>query len=157
MAYRITDMCVGCGMCIKVCPTTAISGKPRKRHRVIDNACIDCGACGRICPHHAVLDAIGRKCVRIRRRASHWPRPLIDYARCVDCRACIDACPVDCLAVAFTQDTDDRRARPMLARPSDCIACHFCALECPADAVTMKPPSQMTVQEKFMMDGRFQE
>jgi formate hydrogenlyase subunit 6/NADH:ubiquinone oxidoreductase subunit I len=143
-------------MCPKVCPTLAITGQPRKRHRVADTACIDCGACGRICPHSAVLDAIGRKCERIRRRASNWPRPLIDYERCVNCRACIDACPVDCLAVAFNQDADDRRARPVLARPRACIACRFCALECPADAVTMKPLSEMTPQEKFVMDGRFQ-
>ncbi|MDJ0854848.1 MAG: 4Fe-4S binding protein [Desulfobacterales bacterium] len=157
MAYRITDMCVGCGMCLKVCPAMAISGQPRKRHRVTGAACIDCGACGRICPHGAVLDAIGRKCARIRRRASNWPRPLIDYDRCVDCRACIDACPVNCLAIAFNQDAGDRRARPVLARPRDCIACRFCALECPADAVSMKPLSRMTAEEKLVLDGGFQE
>ena len=138
-------------MCLKVCPTMAITGEPRKHHRVMGDACIDCGACGRICPHGAVLDAVGRKCKRIRRRTSNWPLPLIDYVRCVDCRACIDTCPVDCLGIAISQDTSDRRARPVLARPRDCIGCAFCALECPVDAITMKPLSRMTDQEKLLM------
>ena len=154
MAFRINDMCVGCGMCLKVCPPTAIMGEPRKRHRISAAICIDCGACGRICPHAAVLDASGRRCTRIRRRASNWPRPIIDYDRCVDCRACIDACPVACLAIHFNQDNTDRRARPVLAPARKCIACRFCALECPAEAITMKPPSQMTAREKIAMDGR---
>ena len=153
MAFRINEKCIGCGMCLKVCPTMAIVGRPSKRHRVAADACIDCGACGRICPHGAVLDPVGRKTVRIRRRAANWERPLIDYDRCVDCRACVDACPVACLAIRFSQDPDDRRARPELALAADCIACRFCALECPADAIRMKAPSQMTEQEKLAMDA----
>ncbi|MBL0715895.1 MAG: 4Fe-4S binding protein [Desulfosarcina sp.] len=152
MAYRITDKCVGCGMCLKVCPTDAIAGQPRKRHRVTAPDCIDCGACGRICPHGAVLDQDGRICMRIRRRATNWDRPLFDYALCVSCRICIDVCPVACLAIAFNQDPADRNAYPVLARAPACIACHFCALECPAEAITMKPLSQMTEQEKLFMD-----
>jgi ferredoxin len=152
MAFRINAKCVGCGMCLKVCPTAAITGEPRKRHKV-SAACIDCGACGRICPHGAVLDAQGRESTRIRRRAANWELPLIDYERCVDCRVCIDACPVACLAIVFNQETDDRRARPALVQIRECIACRFCARECPTEAITMKPPSQMTEQEKFTMDG----
>lgn len=153
MGFTINDQCVGCGMCVKICPTAAIAGGPRKRHRVDTGTCIDCGACGRICPHGAVLDAIGRPCRRIRRRATNWERPLIDYTRCVDCRACVDACPVACLAIAFSQEKADRRARPVLVRARTCIACRFCALECPTEAITMKPPSQMTEQEKLVMDA----
>ncbi len=141
-------------MCLKVCPVAAIAGKPSKRHRIVAAACIDCGACGRICPHSAVLDAAGRECERIRRRASNWERPLFDYARCVDCRICIDACPAACLAIAFTQDAAERRSRPVLVMASDCIGCRFCESECPAEAITMKPLSQMTAQEKLSMDAQ---
>lgn len=153
MAHMINAKCVGCGMCLKVCPVAAIAGKPSKRHRIAVEACIDCGACGRICPHSAVLDATGRECERIRRRASNWLRPLFDYARCVDCRICIDACPAACLAVFCTQDAAERRSRPLLAFPRDCIGCRFCARECPAEAITMKALSQMTAQEKLSMDA----
>ena len=154
MAYKITERCVGCRMCLKVCPVAAIAGKPSKRHRIVAEACIDCGACGRICPHSAVLDAAGRECERIRRRASNWERPLFDYARCVDCRICIDACPSACLAITFTQDAAERRSRPVLVMVRDCIGCRFCERECPAEAITMKPLSQMTAQEKLSMDAQ---
>lgn len=153
MAYRINDKCVGCSMCLKICPVAAITGKPRKRHRVVAAACIDCGACGRICPHCAVLDPAGRECERIRRRTTNWERPLFDYARCVDCRICIDACPVACLSIVYTPNATDRRSRPVLAGARDCIGCRFCAAECPAEAITMKPLSQMTEQEKLFVDA----
>ncbi len=70
-------------------------------------------------------------------------------------RACIGVLAVPsiaCQAVAYDQDTADRRARPVLARAFTCIACRFCALECPADAITMKLPSRMTEQQKLAID-----
>ena len=66
MAYFITDKCIGCAVCTKVCPVGAISGLRNKQHRVIPELCFDCGACGRICPHAAVLDADKNVCKRIR-------------------------------------------------------------------------------------------
>lgn len=34
-----------------------------------------------------------------------------------------------------------------------CIGCRFCGRECPAEAIAMKPLSQMTAQEKLSMDA----
>ena len=65
----------------------------------------------------------------------------------MDCRACVDACPVACLTIAFNQDTAGLRVRLWLARARECIACRFCALEGLADAIAMKPLSQMSEQE----------
>lgn len=155
MAYRITDKCVGCGMCRKVCPVACIDGPPRKLHKVDAERCIDCGACGRICPHDAVLDALGRWCQRIRRRSLNWEKPLFDYALCMSCRVCIDACPAACLAVTYSEDTEDRKAYPFLQDAAACVACRFCALECPVNAVTMKAAAEMTDDEKKSLDGPF--
>jgi len=155
MTFRITDRCVGCGMCRKVCPVDCIAGEPRKRHKVASGRCIDCGACGRICPHHAVLDQLERPCERIRRRTLNWGKPLFDYSRCMSCRACIDACPAACLALTYTEDIADKKAYPYLATSSDCIACRFCVLECPVDAVFMKAEADMTSDEKKSLDGPF--
>lgn len=68
MAFFITDRCIGCAVCTKVCPAGAISGLRNKLHRVIAQLCFDCGACGRICPHGAVLDAERNRVQRIRFR-----------------------------------------------------------------------------------------
>ncbi|MBQ0017956.1 MAG: 4Fe-4S binding protein [Clostridiales bacterium] len=48
MAYKISDDCIGCGVCKDNCPVDAISeGAPY----VIDaDTCIDCGACAGNCP-----------------------------------------------------------------------------------------------------------
>lgn len=58
LEYFITEKCIGCGMCSKVCPTecitangSIISEKTNKRRYVIDTAkCIKCGACMAACP-----------------------------------------------------------------------------------------------------------
>lgn len=155
MSYRITDRCVGCGMCRKICPVDCIAGQPRKRHKVASDRCIDCGACGRLCPHDAVLDGLGRPCKRIRRRALYWEKPLFDYSLCMSCRVCIDACPAGCLAVTYTEDTQNKKAYPYLSVPSDCVACRFCMLECPVEAVFMKAEADMSNDEKKSLDGPF--
>ncbi len=59
MAYTITHECVGCSVCMRVCPVDAIVGKPKERHRIISEICIDCGACGRICPYASVKNPEG--------------------------------------------------------------------------------------------------
>jgi NADH:ubiquinone oxidoreductase subunit F (NADH-binding)/(2Fe-2S) ferredoxin/Pyruvate/2-oxoacid:ferredoxin oxidoreductase delta subunit len=44
------DKCVGCLLCLKNCPTNAISGEPKKVHVIDQSLCIKCGACYNVCP-----------------------------------------------------------------------------------------------------------
>ncbi len=53
--FFITEKCIACGRCAKVCPVKCISGEKKQRH-VIDTArCIKCGSCEKVCPVSAVV------------------------------------------------------------------------------------------------------
>ncbi|MGE5654277.1 MAG: [Fe-Fe] hydrogenase large subunit C-terminal domain-containing protein, partial [Bacillota bacterium] len=48
------ELCKGCTICIKRCPTEAIRVQAGKA-RIRETRCIDCGECIRTCPNHAKL------------------------------------------------------------------------------------------------------
>lgn len=140
MSYTITDACNGCGACKKVCPVDAIQGKKKELHKIDETMCIECGVCGRICPKDAVLDQFGKTCVMVKR--SGWEKPLIDLDECMSCVVCIDACPVNGLALSEARDKEkDPHGYPYIKEEKACIGCGFCAIECPVDAIAMTVPA----------------
>lgn len=42
--------CIGCGWCVKVCPTDSIAGAPKRLHAVIESRCTGCALCAPACP-----------------------------------------------------------------------------------------------------------
>ena len=48
------DACVGCGACLRVCPTQAVSGTRRKPHTINSVLCVRCGQCRDACRFDAV-------------------------------------------------------------------------------------------------------
>jgi len=48
------ERCKGCGLCIKSCPTSAITGEKKKPHSIDPELCIKCGACAKACKLQAV-------------------------------------------------------------------------------------------------------
>jgi NADH:ubiquinone oxidoreductase subunit F (NADH-binding)/(2Fe-2S) ferredoxin/NAD-dependent dihydropyrimidine dehydrogenase PreA subunit len=55
LTYDITDKCIGCGACKKVCPVTAITGTIKAKHIIDQKKCIKCGACFSKCKFDAII------------------------------------------------------------------------------------------------------
>ena len=54
LRYRITDLCVGCGACLEVCPVNAITGEKKEKHTIDRDVCINCGRCFDTCKFDAI-------------------------------------------------------------------------------------------------------
>ncbi|HPI92244.1 MAG TPA: 4Fe-4S binding protein [Deltaproteobacteria bacterium] len=135
MPFTITQSCVGCQACKKICPVNAISGEKKEIHVIDPVVCIECGACGRICPHTSVLDQLGNLCAMVKR--SQWKKPRVNSDECMSCNMCIETCPVNCLALSGAHDSGYPHGYPYLKEEKACIGCGFCSLECPVEAITM--------------------
>jgi NADH-quinone oxidoreductase subunit F len=59
-AYRvIAAKCTGCALCVKACPTGAITGPRREPHSLDPSKCVKCRACYEVCKFDAIAgDAI---------------------------------------------------------------------------------------------------
>ena len=135
MAYYITKLCKGCGVCLKICPSNAVSGEKRSLHTIDDKLCIECGACGRICPYNSIENSFGRICNRISKKL--WEKPVINLKKCVACVICIDVCPTGSLEIDYQKNIKESKI-PVLSGEKKCIGCGFCAYECPVEAITME-------------------
>ena len=50
----ITEKCIGCGACKRVCPVDCISGERKQQHKIDYNRCTHCGRCVSTCPVDAI-------------------------------------------------------------------------------------------------------
>lgn len=51
----ITESCIGCGKCQRLCPVSAIQGEKKKGHTINQATCIRCSACVSACPVSAII------------------------------------------------------------------------------------------------------
>jgi NADH:ubiquinone oxidoreductase subunit F (NADH-binding)/(2Fe-2S) ferredoxin/NAD-dependent dihydropyrimidine dehydrogenase PreA subunit len=52
--FTINDHCNGCTLCVKPCPTDAISGRKKELHVIDQDKCIQCGTCVDACKFDAI-------------------------------------------------------------------------------------------------------
>ncbi|MEN6474610.1 MAG: 4Fe-4S binding protein [Syntrophaceae bacterium] len=141
MPYSITEICKGCGACVKLCPVGAISGEKKQRHVIDAGKCLSCGVCGRICPNEgAVLNAQGQPSERMKR--SEWPKPVVISSICSSCGICVDTCPFKCLEISEPVDfPHDLTCSAMLKDDKGCVGCNLCAEACPQEAIYLARPA----------------
>jgi Na+-translocating ferredoxin:NAD+ oxidoreductase RNF subunit RnfB len=51
----ISDNCVGCTACARVCPVNAVTGERKEPHLINQSICIKCGACIEKCKFDAII------------------------------------------------------------------------------------------------------
>ena len=69
--------CIGCTLCMPVCPTDAILGSNKRMHTVIEPYCTGCELCVAVCP----VDCISLEIVSADRTGwQAWSQPQADQA-----------------------------------------------------------------------------
>jgi len=63
VSLSLTDQkCIGCGMCVEVCPHGVFIVEDRKANIIDKDSCIECGACALNCPAEAIQVEAGVGC-----------------------------------------------------------------------------------------------
>jgi formate hydrogenlyase subunit 6/NADH:ubiquinone oxidoreductase subunit I len=135
-AYHISEACIGCTVCAKICPVFAINGKKSKRHIVNEKRCVGCGVCGRVCPSGAIIDNTGSICTRVNR--DEWKKPIINTDICTACSICVNDCTQEALRISLPKFRGDIKVFAELAQPQKCTGCAICESHCPMKAISME-------------------
>ena len=132
MAYSISEDCLGCGECAKVCKVAAIKGKPEQRYVVENELCNACGECADACKNGAILNDLGEVVGNSNRI------PAVDIEKCTDCQLCIESCPANVLELCPPKRPCDTEIYAIVAWPENCRGDGLCTQNCPVGAITLK-------------------
>ena len=136
-ASSYCNKCIGCGLCVSVCPEMAI------KHSFADYGVgglfvpvmdfekgycdYECNLCGQVCPTGAIknLPLAQKKITRIG-MVRLMRGKCVAYRNNEDCGACIEGCPTHAV---YAEERDN--VRYPVIDPSLCIGCGTCENMCP--------------------------
>lgn len=90
--------CCGCGKCVEICPKHVLEIRPKSKDIQVQcsskdngkftkqnckNGCVACKICEKKCSEGAI---------KVQENCAH-----IDYTKCINCKACVSACPQKCI------------------------------------------------------------
>ena len=149
LSYKDSN-CVGCGICVSVCPTESLRLGPIvpiargliEMDLVSINAdsCVFCGLCSVACPFDALSLTIDGTNVKDIKSYPVWEvESSVCDDDCIYCGRCYQICPQDSIIFERNLPKAIDLVRGEIAIDKDqCIYCSFCADMCPAGAIDIK-------------------
>lgn len=142
--------CVGCGICVDVCPTDSLRLGPivpiarglieMDLVSINEDSCVFCGLCSVACPFDSLSLTIDGTNVKEMDSYPKWDvESIVNEEDCIYCGRCYAACPQD--SIIFTRtlpEPVDLVRGEMDIDGEKCIYCSFCADMCPAGAIIIK-------------------
>ena len=142
--------CVGCGICVDVCPTDSLRLGPTvpiargliemDLISVNNDSCVFCGLCSVACPFDSLSLSIDGTDVKEMNSYPNWNvESKVDDEDCIYCGRCYAVCPQDAIIFQRNLPSPVDLVRGEIDVDKDqCIYCSFCADMCPAEAITVK-------------------
>ena len=137
--------CVGCTVCLGVCPVDAIIGAHGFMHGVLEDQCTGCELCVPACPVDCI-DMLERPKGSVTSRTLRT-NPSAEPLGCIRCGRCDQVCPkgipVRGLWWSIRQGLDHELAGP---GAEECIACGLCDSSCPSGISLATPILQQATR-----------
>ena len=141
--------CVGCGICVDVCPTDSLRLGPlvpiarglieMDLISVNGDSCVFCGLCSVACPFDSLSLTIDGTDIKSIESYPKWDVESKVHDNCIYCGRCYSVCPQD--SIIFKRNLPnpvDLVRGEMDIDEEQCIYCSFCADMCPAGAILIK-------------------
>lgn len=143
------DNCIGCGLCVNVCPTDSLRLGPivpiarglidMEKVSINKNSCVLCGLCSISCPFDAMSLTINGVDVKSLDTYPKWETLAnVNKDDCIYCGKCYNVCPQD--AILFERQLPDFHEFVKGSIDVDdekCIYCSMCAEMCPVTAIKL--------------------
>jgi Na+-translocating ferredoxin:NAD+ oxidoreductase subunit B len=147
------NACIGCKMCIKVCPANAIESLADEKKVMFHmDRCCFCAQCTEICPvsciwmtHEFAFSSYDRKAEIVTdsgskpvsqvegkssKKKDQGTKYEIDPEKCIGCTKCARTCPVQAISGNVKE--------PHVIDVEKCVGCGACAEVCPVKAIHVK-------------------